>query len=422
MKIAVVGAGYVGLVTATCLADLGHNVVVINRDPKKATYINAGHSPVYEPGLEILIKKTIDQKNLFATTDYCKMRECDISFICVGTPSQKDGSADLSMVKAASRSIGETLTNTKHPHVVVGKSTLPPGTTENVIKSIVLEYADREMISFAMNPEFLREGNAIHDFLYPDRIVIGSNDDFSYKIVASIYKKINAPILRTSVIAAEMIKYASNAFLATKISYANEIGNICKRMGIDVYEVMRGVGWDHRISPYFLNAGVGFGGSCLPKDVNALIHLAYNLGEDPCLLRAVMDINEQQPLRLISILEQKIGNLNGKRIAILGLAFKDNTDDIRDSRSIPVLNELLRKKANVVAFDPLANLSMQVFFPEIEYHSCAADALEGADACLVMTDWREFSHLSEEFDLMKNRVIIEGRRILLCKDSEGICW
>jgi len=240
--------------------------------------------------------------------------------------------------------------------------------------------------------------------------------------VAALYDGIDAPIVTSGLEAAEMIKYASNAFLAAKISFSNEIGNICKRLGIDVYEVMRGVGLDTRISPQFLNAGAGFGGSCFPKDVSALIHLAESIGEEPRILKSVMEVNEHQAFRMITMLESRIGDLCGKQVAVLGLAFKDNTDDVRDSRAIPVISALVDRGAVVRAFDPLANTAMARIFPGINYYGSAEEALTGADACLVMTEWPEFAQLEDEFDRMKSRVIIEGRRILTCKEKEGICW
>lgn len=421
MRIAVVGGGYVGLVTAACLAKTGNTVNLITRSPAKPASINSGKSPIYEPGLDDLIRENVG-RTLIAGTDYRKVSDSDLIFICVGTPGQKDGSTDLSMVRASSRSIGEALRKSGNSPIVVVKSTVPPGTTERVVCPLVLEHAGRLDIRFAMNPEFLREGVAVHDFFHPDRIVIGCSDAATFEMVASGYYGIDVPFFKTSINAAEMIKYASNAALATKISYANEIGNICKKLGIDVYEVMKGVGMDPRISPYFLNAGAGFGGSCLPKDVSSLMHLAGQLGENPVLIRAVMDINHLQPLRMISLLEQQIGKISGKRIAVLGLAFKNNTDDVRESQSIPVIRELIRKGAHVAAYDPLAIPGMRDLFPDVEYCRDAKEALIGADGCLVMTEWQEFSRLSEEFDLMKNRVIIEGRRILTCAGVEGICW
>jgi UDPglucose 6-dehydrogenase len=273
-----------------------------------------------------------------------------------------------------------------------------------------------------MNPEFLREGRAVEDFMNPDRIVIGSNDPRAGKYVAEAYQGMSAPVIHTSLSAAEMIKYTSNAFLATKISFSNEIGNICKHLGIDVYEVMKGVGCDIRIGPLFLNAGVGFGGSCFPKDVSSLVSLAKDVGENPVLLQSVLTVNEQQPHRMVALLEEKLGCLSGKRIAILGLAFKDNTDDIRDSRAIPVIRELVAKGAHISAYDPMAVPNMRHIFPGIEYCDCSADALAGSDGCLVMTEWPEFSLLNTEFDLMAHRIIIEGRRILSYKGGNGICW
>jgi len=421
MRIAVVGGGYVGLVTGACFAELGHTVDIVEIDAGKAAAINAGRAPIHERGLDALLERHAGDR-LSAGTGYDPVAAADLSFICVGTPPAADGSADLSMVAAASRSIGEALRDGKRPHVVVVKSTVPPGTTENLVAPAVLEHAGRADVGVAVNPEFLREGRAVEDFLHPDRIVIGSRDGRSGDAVAAAYRGLAAPILRCGLAAAEMIKYASNALLATKISFANEVGNVCKRLGIDVYEVMRGVGMDYRVSPHFLDAGAGFGGSCFPKDVAALIRLAESLGEDPALLRSVLGVNDRQPLRMLRLLEERIGDLSGKRVAVLGLAFKDGTDDIRESRAIPVIAELLRRGAQVAAYDPLAEPAMRRVFPDLAYCAGAADALRGADACLVMTEWPEFSALDGEFDLMKSRVVIEGRRILSCDGKEGICW
>jgi len=421
MKISIVGGGYVGLVTGACFADLGHTVTIINRDRRKTKAINDAKPPIYEQGLKDLLKKHIGRR-LFARADYKSVSSSDLSFICVGTPPLEDGGADLTMVAAASESIGENLRNGTKFHVVIVKSTVPPGTTEQCVIPAILEKSHRPDIGFAMNPEFLREGRAIEDFMHPDRVVIGCQDLQSGKRVGEAYASLGAPIYYTGIAAAEMVKYASNAFLATKISYSNEIGNLCKKLGIDVYEVMKGVGMDHRIAPYFLDAGVGFGGSCFPKDVRALINLAEELGEDPCLLKSVMHVNDQQPLHMIALLESRIGDLHGKRVAILGLAFKDNTDDIRDSRAIPVIKELVRRGVKVTAYDPKANLPMQQLLPDIVYSNSASDALRGTDACLIMTEWPEFQNLGKEFDEMKSRIIIEGRRILTCSGREGICW
>ena len=423
MKISVVGGGYVGLVTGTCFAELGHEVTIIEIDPGKVRAINDGKPPIYEAGLEALLKKNVGKK-LRASTGYESVSSADIVLIAVGTPPKPDGSANLSYIEGASTLIGKALKENPSYCVVVVKSTVPPGTTENIVKSAVREASGKtgKELGFAMNPEFLREGRAVEDFLHPDRIVIGSSDVRAGDRVADVYQDIHAPVIRTGISAAEMIKYASNAFLATKISFSNEMGNLCKDLGIDVYEVMKGVGLDARIGPLFLNAGAGFGGSCFPKDVSALVSLAQDAGETQVLLQAVLAVNEQQPHRMIKLLEKRVGPVKGKRIALLGLAFKDNTDDIRDSRAIPVIQELLEKGAHVAAYDPMAGPAMQKVFPSLEYTSSAADALREAEGCLVMTEWPEFSRLDKEFDLMTHPIIIEGRRILSRKGVEGICW
>ena len=422
MKISIVGGGYVGLITGACLAEKGHNVTIIEIDREKADAINSARPPIYEKGLgELLVRHS--GKNIAASTGYESVRDSEVSIICVGTPMREDGSADLKYIISAAESIGRELKDSGIYHVVAVKSTVPPGTTSGVVIPAVRNASgDNPDIGFTMNPEFLREGIAVDDFMNPDRIVIGSDDERSGDLVESLYSGFNTKVLRTGLVSAEMIKYASNSFLATKISFSNEIGNICKALGIDVYEVMEGVGLDHRISPYFLNAGCGFGGSCFPKDVSALVHLAKSKSIDPVLLRSVLKVNETQPLAIIDILKKHLGNLNGKRIAVLGLAFKGDTDDIRDSRAVPAIEKLIAEKADVHAYDPMANENMKAVFPKITYHDSAARALENAEGCLVMTEWPEFSRLDKEFDIMKNRVIIEGRRILSVPDAEGICW
>ena len=423
MKITIVGGGYVGLVTGACFADIGHDVTVIDVDPVKVGIINEKRSPIFEPGLENILIRTIG-KNLRADLSYNSVSTSDLTFICVGTPPKGDGSTDLTYIESASRSIGMALQNTLGYRVVVVKSTVPPKTTETVVRPAVLASARKteDDIGFAMNPEFLREGRAIEDFRQPDRIVIGSDRSRAGDLVAEVYRSSPAPVVRTGLAAAEMIKYTANAFLATKISFSNEIGNICKEFGIDVYDVMKGVGLDQRIGGQFLNAGAGFGGSCFPKDVASLSVLAGRAGVDPKILRAVLGVNEEQPHRLVALLEKKAGILSGKRIAILGLAFKDNTDDVRDSRAIPVIRELQKKGAWVVAFDPMAGPNMKKIFPAIEYAGSAGEALKGADGCLVMTEWPEFGRIDKEFDLMEQKIVIEGRRILSWKGAEGICW
>lgn len=423
MRISVIGGGYVGLVSAVCFAQLGHTVELIEIDIDRASSISQGSPQIYEKSLEALLSKHLE-KSFHVSTAYDAIPDTDISFICVGTPEGDNGDPDLSIVQSACQSLGRSLRDKDSYHVVVVKSTVPPGATEGLVVPTVLKHSQRagDETGFCMNPEFLREGRAVEDFMHPDRIIIGSNDSRAGDRAESAYRGIEAPIIRTGIKSAEMIKYASNAFLATKISFANEMGNLCKRLDIDVYEVMKGVGMDHRISPHFLNAGAGFGGSCFPKDLSALIALAQSLGEEPLILRSVLKVNERQPARILELLQKKIGRLEGKRIAVLGLAFKNDTDDIRESRSIPVIMKLKEKGANIAGYDPKATRSMRKLIQDIEYCSTAADALRGADACLVMTEWPEFGLLDEEFDLMKNRVIIEGRKILSCQDKEGICW
>ncbi len=423
MKITIIGGGYVGLVTGACFAESSHDVTIVDLDPARVGMINDKQPPIFEPGLESILSITAG-KNLRASLSYDSVSTSDLTFICVGTPPREDGSANLTYIESASHSAGTALHNATGYHVVVVKSTVPPGTTETVVIPLVIAAAHKteDEIGFAMNPEFLREGRAIEDFRTPDRIVIGSNRARAGDLVSEVYRTFPAPVVRTGIAAAEMIKYTSNAFLATKISFANEIGNICKELHIDVYDVMKGVGLDQRIGQKFLDAGAGFGGSCFPKDVSSLAVLAGRAGIEPRILRAVLEVNEYQPHRLVALLEKKAGNLSGKRIAVLGLAFKDNTDDVRDSRAISVIQELVEKGAQVVAFDPMAAVNMQKIFPAIEYAGSAGDALKGADGCLVMTEWPEFSRIGKEFELMAQKIVIEGRRILSWNGADGICW
>jgi UDPglucose 6-dehydrogenase len=427
MKISVIGTGYVGTVSAACFAELGHTVICVDVDRKKIDQINAGIPPIYEEGLDGLLKKHAG-KSLNATSDYdLAVMNSEVSFICVGTPSDSFGNIDLGIVKAASAGIGDALRKKRDYHVVVVKSTVVPETTEKVVLPIIEKHSGKRHGEFgiAMNPEFLREGKAVYDFLHPDKIVVGALDKKSGDIVASLYSGLECEVTRTNPRTAEMIKYSNNAFLATKISFANEVGNICKMLGIDTYEVMKAVGKDFRIGPHFLNAGAGFGGSCFPKDVKALIGKASEIGYEPRLLKSVIEVNERQPVRMVELLKNKMGNLRGKKIAVLGLAFKNDTDDIRESRSIPVIRELLDNGAIVSAYDPMANDNMRKLFDRIQYHTKAKDALRGAEAGLIMTEWDEFKSLDDEFDVMKNKLIIDGRHMLASvKNVEyvGLCW
>jgi UDPglucose 6-dehydrogenase len=427
MKISIIGTGYVGTVSAACFAELGHEVICVDVDRSKIDQINAGIPPIYEEGLPELLKKYAG-KRLNATSDYdFAVMNSDVSFICVGTPSDSDGNIDLSIIKAASMSLGDSLRAKKGYHIIVVKSTVVPETTEKVVLPIVEKRSGKRTGDFGivMNPEFLREGKAVYDFMHPDKIVVGSLDKSSGDIVASLYNGLDCEITRTNPRTAEMIKYANNSFLATKISFANEVGNICKELDIDTYEVMSAIGKDFRIGKYFLNAGAGFGGSCFPKDVKALIGKAKEIGYEPVLLKSVIAVNEKQPGRMVQLLKNRLGSLKGRKIAVLGLAFKNDTDDIRESRSIPVIKELLDNGADVSAYDPMANGNMRRLFGSVRYHSSAKDALSGADACLIMTEWDEFKSLDREFNVMTNRLIIDGRHMLMPRKNVeyvGLCW
>ncbi len=422
-----------GTVTAACFAELGHNVVCIDIDPGKVDMINRGQPPIYEEGLEELLKKHAC-KNIRATTDYDDaVANTDISFICVGTPSDDSGNIDLGIVEAASRSLGSAIGKKDSYHVVVIKSTVVPETTEKIVVPIIEQASGRKPgVDFGagMNPEFLREGKAVHDFMHPDKIVVGAIDQRSDYTISALYAGLECQIKHTCQIThtdpgtAEMIKYVNNSFLATKISFSNEIGNICKKLGIDTYKVMEAVGKDSRISPDFLNSGAGFGGSCFPKDVKALIGKAKELGYEPGLLESVINVNEVQPLMMIDLLESCIGELDGKRIAVLGLAFKNDTDDIRESRAIPVIRALLDKGAKVSSYDPMAADNMKAIYPDIEYCESVIHALKGADGCLIMTEWDEFKGLCSEFKVMRRPLVVDGRNVIQCEDIEyvGLCW
>ncbi len=430
MKITIIGTGYVGLCTGVGFADKGYEVTCVGRTEEKVNKINNGVSPIYEPGLDDYLKKALENKKFEATLDLnYAIKSSGVSFICVGTPSKDDGSIDLGDIKKVSEDIGEVLRDIDNYHVIVVKSTVTPETTEKiVIPALESKSGKRAGKDFGvcMNPEFLREGVALKDFLEPDRIVIGECDKKSGDVLEEVYSVFGAPVLRTELKAAEMIKYVNNAFLATKISFTNEIGNICKKLGIDVYDVMKGVGMDHRISPYFFNAGAGWGGSCFPKDVSALAAKAKELDYEPKLLQEVIDINKKQKVRIVKQLESKIGDLKGKRVALLGLSFKPDTDDIREASSIDIINALKEKGALISAYDPQAMELMKLIHPDINYSGSPQEALNDSDACLIVTDWEEFKKLAnKDFELMKNRVIIEGRKVLdknNVKDFDGICW
>jgi len=415
MKISIIGTGYVGLITGACLADLGNSVVCVDVIEDKVKSINSAVPPIHEEGLLELLKKNVG-KNLSASTDAKNaVKNSNITFIAVGTPSRDDGSIDLKYVEESAKSIGKALKEKNNYHVVVVKSTVIPGTTDSVVIPILEEFSGKvagKDFGVCMNPEFLREGKAIHDFMNPDRIVIGEYDKKSGDKIYKLYKNFNCPIMRTSLRAAEMIKYAANAFLATKISFINEIANICEKVGVDVCDIAKGVGLDHRISPMFLNAGVGFGGSCFPKDVRALISEASEENYNTILLNAVLNLNEKQKMRVVEIADN-IMDLSDKNITVLGLAFKEGTDDIRDAPPIPTIENLLRRGAKVSVYDPEAMENAKgIFGNKVKYCKNIESALKDADLCIIMTEWDEFKEIYDKFKLMKNSIVVDGRRIL----------
>ena len=418
MNISIIGTGYVGLVTGACFAKLGHKVTCVDVIREKIDLINNKKSPIYEEGLKEILQENVG-KNLSATLDLKKaVLSTDITFICVGTPSKKDDSIDLKYVEESAEQIGKILKEKEGYHLIVIKSTVVPGTTEKV-KDIIEKFSGKEDFGICMNPEFLREGKAVHDFLNPDRIVIGEYDKKSGDILYDLYKSFSCPILRVDLKTAEMIKYASNAFLATKISFINEIGNICKKLDIDVYKVAEGMGLDSRISPKFLNAGCGFGGSCFPKDVKALVTKAKEINYNPILLESVLKVNKDQPLKMIEILKNKIGNLENKKIGVLGLAFKPNSDDIREAPAITIIKRLIKEKSVIYAYDPKAMKNMKKIFPDINYEDEAQKVIDNSEAILIVTEWQEFKNLD-----YKEKIVIDGRKVLEKKDInyEGICW
>lgn len=468
MEVCVVGTGYVGLVTGTCLAYLGHSVVCVDVDERKIQMLRNGQSPIYEPGLDQLIVQGMQRGHLrFATELAESVKQADVIFIAVGTPPLASGKADLSYVKAVAQSIGRAL-DCERRRVIVNKSTVPIG-SGNWVEMLVKEglqdnpaYQERvasvasaqanngttttattrklpgvkpeDLFLVASNPEFLREGSAITDTFYPDRIVIGATDSFATERLRSLYEPIieqtftapasaprpagftAVPVVTTELASAEMIKYAANAFLATKISFANEIANICERVGADIKEVVRGFGLDSRIGPKFLNAGVGWGGSCFGKDVSALIDIAKEYGYEPQLLRSTVEVNKQQRHVAVHKLQETLKIIKGKTIGLLGLAFKPDTDDLRDAPALEIARQLLEMGARVKAYDPIANDACQRQHPELklEYASDAVSLADDCDALVIVTEWEEFCYLDlqQVGEVMRTKILIDGRNIL----------
>ncbi|HLC78891.1 MAG TPA: UDP-glucose/GDP-mannose dehydrogenase family protein [archaeon] len=409
MKIAVIGTGYVGLVAGACFAGLGNSVMCADIDEKKIASLQKAQIPIYEPGLEQIVKKNIAEKRLIFTTDSKKaIMESEIIFIAVGTPQAENGQADLRYVMDVAKTIGENMNGEK---IVVDKSTVPVGSAKK-IKELISKLAKRD-VAVVSNPEFLREGSAVRDFLEPDRVIIGSENKKAANTIADLYRPLKCEILITSAESAELIKYASNAFLATKISFINETANLCELVGADISEVAAGMGLDKRIGKEFLNAGAGYGGSCFPKDVKALQKISKDAGYDFSIIRDVEEVNTRQKKIPFEKLKSALGNLSGKKIAMLGLSFKPNTDDMREASSIEIANLLVKSKAKVVAVDPVAQKNASKIISGIEFSDSPYDAASGADALVLVTEWDEFKEIDfgKIAKLMKGKTIVDARNI-----------
>jgi UDPglucose 6-dehydrogenase len=409
LKIAVVGTGYVGLVTGVSLSEIGHHVTCIDIDEGKVEKMKNGISPIYEPGLSELMIKNIESNRLFFTTSHNEgFENADVIYIAVGTPEKEDGSANLAFVEQVAKDIA---TNIKKDTIVVTKSTVPVGTNHKIIQVINTNQVNDVKVDVISNPEFLKEGSAIHDSFHGDRIVIGTDNEEAANIIEEINRPFGVPVYKTDIRSAEMIKYASNAFLATKISFINEISNICERVDANVEDVAKGMGLDKRIGDKFLNAGIGYGGSCFPKDTKALIQIAGNVDYEFELLKGVVNVNKKQQSLLLDKLNDRFNSLNGKRIAVLGLAFKPNTDDMREAASIIITEELINQGAEVVAYDPIATENAKrILRPEVQYAESVENAVKGADATLILTEWDEVKTVSPSvFDTMSYPLVIDGR-------------
>jgi len=407
MRITVIGTGYVGLVTGVCFADLGNDVICVDIDERKINLLRDGISPIYEPGIDELLRK--NKCRLEFTTDIKRgVEESDVIFIAVGTPPLSDGSADMSAVWDVARAIANYINGYK---VIVNKSTMPVG-SGNKVERLIKRYLNRELeFDVVSNPEFLREGSAIYDFMNPDRIVIGGSSERAINILKEIYAPLESPILVVDIETAELIKYASNSFLAMKISFINEISELCGKVGADVELVAKGMGLDKRIGSEFLKPGLGFGGSCFPKDTVALVRKAEELGVELRLIKDAVYVNKRQREKFIDLVHKVVGVINGEKIAVWGLSFKPNTNDIREAPSIDIIGALLKEKAYISAYDPAAIDEMKKVYPDVEYVNDPYKAVDKASALLILTDWNEFKQIDlvEVRNLMREPIVIDGR-------------
>ncbi len=454
-KVTIAGSGFVGLITGAVFADRGFEVVVLDIDEEKIAKVNAGQTFFFEPYLDTLLQRVVLEKK---TLSACKsspevILSSDVTFICVGTPPQEDGSCDLQFIRNIAADIGKAIGIKDSYHLTVVKSTVIPETTRTIVKPILEKESGKKAgkdFGLCMNPEFLREGQSVHDTVFPDRIIIGEFDPIAGEKLASIFKNLYQlkdddfgktwekifskkvdlpPVLRLSLETAECIKYANNSFLATKISFINEMANICERIpGVDIKDIAKGIGLDPRINEKFLGAGAGFGGSCFPKDVNAIIHYAKSKNYQPGLLTSVLEINDHQAKRMVELTEECLGTVEGKTIALLGLSFKPETDDMRNAPSIKIIEQLLARNAKIVAYDPKAiheAKKISSIGNKIQYVNSVDEVLQNADACLLITEWSEFKELKpSNFKIMKNPILIDGRRIYEPKEflKEGITY
>ena len=423
MRIAMIGTGYVGLVSGACFADFGHRVCCVDKDASKIDGLNAGVMPIWEPGLEALVKANAERGRLtFSKELGDNVASAEAVFIAVGTPARRgDGHADLTYVFDAVRELAGII---RPGTVVVTKSTVPVGTGDR-IEQILREEGVTD-VSVASNPEFLREGAAIADFKHPDRIVVGAEDARAQEVLKEIYRPLflnRAPILFTGRRTAELTKYAANAFLAVKISFINEIADLCEAVDADVQDVARGIGLDNRIGPKFLHAGPGYGGSCFPKDTLALLQTADAAGVDQRIVRTTVNVNDDRKARMVDRVERAVGGrLDGKRIAVLGLAFKPNTDDMREAPSIPLVNALIERGAQVSAFDPVAREQAEKIFNGIEFAADAYEAAAGADALVIVTEWDEFRALDLEkiAESLRGKVLVDLRNVYDREEAEEV--